>query len=401
MGGTRPLTHPPLVLIVLLTLVLTSFALPPIPPIPPLGNLTSLSIPNFIPPTLTNQYLEHVQALIPTILSQHVSTISPDGPTIHGLNKDYTVCALTSSQETGVLPVTHMDVDQLLHYLERGFTLIVNSVERHSFPLLSLSQALKSAVKRVRVKGNLYVTPNLRNSDTHGEMLASNKKLNVRSSMSHTKNQGFETHYDYMDVLVLHLSSQPKTWRVWNETCHKNPTESTKAKPSEFCLAGRSRLVVLKKGDLLYIRRGTLHHAYVDEGEGVEDDPTSNPNDDSYIMPKIIKGAAVHITFGFVLERPETVVGLLERMQNRGVCEELKIENVGGQDYLETTEAEVKTIILEIERVCGGKWGGEDFNNDNNIESRTRERERQAEAEEMQKEKDVQRRVMIINNNEL
>ena len=90
-------------------------------------------------------------------------------------------------------------------------------------------------------------------------------------------------------------------------------------------------------------------------------------------MPKIIKGAAVHITFGFVLERPETVVGQLERLQNRGVCEELKIENVGGQDYLETTEAEVKTIILEIERVCGGKWGGEDFNNDNNIESRRRE----------------------------
>lgn len=193
-----------------------------------------------------------------------------------------------------------------------------------------------------------------------------------------------------MDVLIIHLSPQPKIWRVWNSTCLKNPSKETKKKPEKRCLDEESYSVEMRRGDALFIRRGSVHHAYVDEGKGGGDGDSRNNNEKGG-MPKVIEGSSVHVTFGFVVEREESVIGWMEKVLEKKVCDNFP-EGVGLQDYINASEEDCFKVKEEVERVCGGVWevdwkGGE--------ESRKEKREREAREEEKRKEEDVRRRVMI------
>ena len=78
--------------------------------------------------------------------------------------------------------------------------------------------------------------------------------------------QGFRTHFDTHDVLVLQVSGTKK-WRVWGDMLMPHATRNTpwdgavhRADP-----AG-ARDVLLEAGDVLFVPRGVAHDASVQEG---------------------------------------------------------------------------------------------------------------------------------------
>jgi hypothetical protein len=87
--------------------------------------------------------------------------------------------------------------------------------------------------------------------------------------------QGFRTHFDAHDVLVLQVTGR-KRWRVWDGQPLPWPTRNTpwdgQTKPE-----GEPHVMVLEPGDALYVPRGVMHDAATEPGE-----------------------ASLHITLGFL-----------------------------------------------------------------------------------------------------
>jgi len=118
----------------------------------------------------------------------------------------------------------------------KGFTLLLNGLQARVPSIDALCQEVESFT-RGRTNANLYLTPN--------------------------SAQGFETHYDWFDGIVLQLSGS-KTWRLWAPLeASRLPTTDMKAKPSAATLAAlpAPSTIRLGEGDVLYVPRGFPHEA--------------------------------------------------------------------------------------------------------------------------------------------
>lgn len=119
----------------------------------------------------------------------------------------------------------------------RGFTIILNHVERHWAPVAALCRDLET-VFRCRVGANLYLTPR--------------------------QAQGFAPHYDRHDVFILQLAGA-KSWQLYG-TPAPLPLPGRldeQAVPPDLLGAPTAELR-LADGDLLYLPRGRVHAALTD-----------------------------------------------------------------------------------------------------------------------------------------
>ncbi|MDI1325345.1 MAG: cupin domain-containing protein [Brevundimonas sp.] len=113
-----------------------------------------------------------------------------------------------------------------------GATLVVNQLQHSDKRLADFCRALEQALS-CHIQTNIYLTP-------PGE-------------------QGFRTHYDSHDVLVLQVEGE-KTWRLYSEPA-ASPYRGEKFRSGEHAAGEASHSFVLRKGDCAYIPRGYFHDA--------------------------------------------------------------------------------------------------------------------------------------------
>lgn len=128
---------------------------------------------------------------------------------------------------------------ELFRLFDAGATLVVSQFHEMHPPLARFCRGLEKVFLHA-VQANIYLTP--------------------------PGAQGFRTHYDTHDVLVLQVSGR-KAWRVWDDMLMPHATRNTpwdgathRADP-----AG-AKDVLLEAGDVLYVPRGVAHDASVQEG---------------------------------------------------------------------------------------------------------------------------------------
>ncbi|MBL8571411.1 MAG: hypothetical protein JNK84_20235 [Phreatobacter sp.] len=132
-----------------------------------------------------------------------------------------------------------VDPSRLFPLFDGGATLVVSQFHELHRPLADFCRGLEKLFLHA-VQANIYLTP--------------------------PGAQGFRTHFDTHDVLVLQVSGA-KRWRVWDDAIVPNATRQTRwdAKLHRHDPAG-GKEVILNAGDVLYVPRGVLHDASVQEG---------------------------------------------------------------------------------------------------------------------------------------
>jgi len=130
-----------------------------------------------------------------------------------------------------------VDLPRLLARHDAGASLVVSQFQEMHPPLARFCRGLEKAFLHA-VQANIYLTP--------------------------PGAQGFRVHFDTHDVLVLQVSGS-KAWRVWDAIPFAAPTRHTpwngKASPE-----GEPHELVLAPGDSLYLPRGVMHEAMVQDG---------------------------------------------------------------------------------------------------------------------------------------
>lgn len=129
------------------------------------------------------------------------------------------------------------DLPRLFALFDAGATLVVSQFHEMHPPLARLCRGLEQVFLHA-VQGNIYLTP--------------------------PGAQGFRTHYDTHDVLVLQVAGE-KTWRIWEGQPVPRPTRRTPW-PGGIAPPGEPRTLVLRQGDALYVPRGAMHDAMAQGG---------------------------------------------------------------------------------------------------------------------------------------
>lgn len=132
--------------------------------------------------------------------------------------------------EKNNLPAT--ELNRYEQWLEKGATLIINSLDQRHPAVYRLANALE---------------------------LELNTNININCYVSYPAKQGFDTHFDMHDVFAIQIAGR-KTWTVFEPT-FLHPTHlMTKPdveKPTENPYLDRT----MSTGDVMYIPRGHWHHA--------------------------------------------------------------------------------------------------------------------------------------------
>jgi ribosomal protein L16 Arg81 hydroxylase len=132
-----------------------------------------------------------------------------------------------------------VDPSKVFPLFDAGATLVVSQFHELHPPLADFCRGLEKVFQH-GVQANIYLTP--------------------------PGAQGFRTHFDTHDVLVLQVSGR-KDWRVWSDcimphATRRTPWDGALYKPD----VTQARDVVLEAGDVLYVPRGVLHDASVQAG---------------------------------------------------------------------------------------------------------------------------------------
>ncbi len=136
------------------------------------------------------------------------------------------------------LPDGRVDLPRLLGRFDAGASLVVSQFHETHPPLADFCRGLEKLFLHP-VQANIYLTP--------------------------PAAQGFRTHYDTHDVLVLQVEGR-KRWRVWDGERVARPTRCTPW-PGSMEPLGEPHVLTLAPGDALYIPRGVMHDAAT-TGEG-------------------------------------------------------------------------------------------------------------------------------------
>ncbi len=135
------------------------------------------------------------------------------------------------------LPDGRVDLPRLLRRFDAGASLVASQFHETHPPLGRFCRGLEKLFLH-GCQTNIYLTP--------------------------PKAQGFRTHFDTHDVLVLQVSGR-KRWRVWDGQAVENPTRRTPW-PGSMAPVGEPNVVMMEPGDALYIPRGVMHDAATEPG---------------------------------------------------------------------------------------------------------------------------------------
>jgi hypothetical protein len=130
-----------------------------------------------------------------------------------------------------------VDLPRLLARHDDGASLVVSQFHEIHPPLARLCRGLEKAFLH-GVQANIYLTP--------------------------PGAQGFRVHFDTHDVLVLQVSGR-KAWRVWDHIPYPAPTRHTPW-ANNAATQGDPHDLVMAPGDALYLPRGVMHEAMVQQG---------------------------------------------------------------------------------------------------------------------------------------
>lgn len=140
--------------------------------------------------------------------------------------------------EEGLGVLDHEQVDDLLKVsaaFQLQFSLVVNRLHQQWKKISDITRKLEAETHFPRVSSNLYVTP--------------------------PSSTAFESHWDFMDVIVVQISGK-KFWNVAKNPTIYLSTEELKRKPTmEEVSEPYYPTFLLEPGDALYIPRGFLHNA--------------------------------------------------------------------------------------------------------------------------------------------
>ncbi|UPY37659.1 cupin domain-containing protein [Sediminicoccus sp. KRV36] len=135
------------------------------------------------------------------------------------------------------LPDGRVDLPSLLARFDQGASLVVSQFHETHPPLARFCRGLERLFLHA-VQSNIYLTP--------------------------PAAQGFRTHFDTHDVLVLQVDGR-KRWRIWDGERIERPTRRTPW-PGNMEPVGEPHVVILEPGDSLYIPRGVMHDAATEPG---------------------------------------------------------------------------------------------------------------------------------------
>ena len=131
-----------------------------------------------------------------------------------------------------------VDLPRLLARFDAGATLVVSQFHEMHAPLARFCRGLERVFLHP-VQANIYLTP--------------------------PGSQGFRIHYDTHDVVVLQVEGT-KRWRVWPGQPLPHPTRRIPwAGGGSVQPEGEPVTLTLAPGDALYLPRGVMHDAEVDE----------------------------------------------------------------------------------------------------------------------------------------
>ncbi|HZH46117.1 MAG TPA: cupin domain-containing protein, partial [Roseococcus sp.] len=136
------------------------------------------------------------------------------------------------------LPDGRVDLPRLLERFDKGASLVVSQFHETHPPLAAFCRGLEKLFLH-GVQANIYLTP--------------------------PGAQGFRTHFDTHDVLVLQVEGR-KNWRVWDGERLPRPTRRTPW-PGHMLPEGEPHHVAMAPGDALYIPRGVMHDAATAPGD--------------------------------------------------------------------------------------------------------------------------------------
>ena len=136
------------------------------------------------------------------------------------------------------LPDGRVDLPRMLARFDQGASLVISQFHETHPPLAHFCRGLERLFLHA-VQSNIYLTP--------------------------PAAQGFRTHFDTHDVLVLQVEGR-KRWRVWDGERIERPTRRTPW-PGNMPPIGEPHLVMLEPGDSLFIPRGVMHDAATEAGE--------------------------------------------------------------------------------------------------------------------------------------
>lgn len=140
-------------------------------------------------------------------------------------------------EEEFTLPDGRVDLPRLLTRFDEGASLVLSQFHETHPPLADFCRGLERLFLHP-VQSNIYLTP--------------------------PAAQGFRTHFDTHDVLVLQVEGR-KRWRVWDGERIARPTRRTPW-PGQMLPLGEPHVLVLEPGDALYIPRGVMHDAATEPG---------------------------------------------------------------------------------------------------------------------------------------
>jgi hypothetical protein len=157
---------------------------------------------------------------------------------VHG--KDYFILKYLvrdGEEWNGQVPYQQIPSTEVPNLMHKGkFSLVINHLERYCPSLKKMTRSLELETLTHQVSCNMYLTPP-------------------------NKARAFESHLDWMDVIVLQLEGE-KVWSVAEDPMIKLVLPDQKRKPTKADLkATKFRDVLLRQGDALYIPRGYLHNA--------------------------------------------------------------------------------------------------------------------------------------------
>ncbi len=131
-----------------------------------------------------------------------------------------------------------VDLPRLFALHDAGASLVIAQFHELHAPLARFCRGLEKAFLH-GVQANIYLTP--------------------------PGAQGFRVHFDTHDVLVLQVSGR-KAWRVWDGIPYAMPTRHTPW-TNDISPDGEPHELVMAPGDLLYLPRGVMHEAMVQQGQ--------------------------------------------------------------------------------------------------------------------------------------
>jgi hypothetical protein len=172
-----------------------------------------------------------------TVLDAHLRTDGARSPRIAMADESRNGSAGVPEHEF-TLPDGRVDLPALLMRFDAGASLVVSQFHETHPPLADFCRGLERFFLH-GVQSNIYLTP--------------------------PAAQGFRTHFDTHDVLVLQVEGR-KRWRVWDGERLERPTRRTPW-PGNMPPVGEPHEFILSPGEALYIPRGVMHDAATLPGE--------------------------------------------------------------------------------------------------------------------------------------